>query len=458
MATIIFAITESISHYNASYKIANHLKKQGHRIVYVGDNNRREKEVLSQNFQFEIIYGGFFKSLQKSGKGNFFSRIGNLPGYMKTLIEYKKALIKGDEIKKLIDKFNPDLFIIDVFLGIHAVSIYKFKVKTILLQTYLATDKDKMVPPLNSDLIPDKTWINNFSIEFLWARHFLRKRFFNLLNKIILLGLDRNSMFKAVAKSNRYPNENINYKRAFHTGLSNVPELILGAREFDFPRDERPNRYFVGPMVEFDRRDVLYDDKYLEVILQKEINLDDEVEKPLIYCSLGTLNSQWCKNPEAFFKMLIDVFTIKKEYELFLSVGPDINPEKFTSLPDNVKVFKLVPQLDILERASLMITHGGINSINECVFLGVPMIVYPLSNEIDQPGNAARVEYHGIGIKGKIGKETTAGLINKIDKVLSDPSFKINITKMQSIYNSYGDVSKTLNIIESYILTDAEFA
>jgi UDP:flavonoid glycosyltransferase YjiC (YdhE family) len=33
-----------------------------------------------------------------------------------------------------------------------------------------------------------------------------------------------------------------------------------------------------------------------------------------------------------------------------------------------------VPQLEILERCSLFITHCGMNSINESVYYGCPMV------------------------------------------------------------------------------------
>ena len=36
-----------------------------------------------------------------------------------------------------------------------------------------------------------------------------------------------------------------------------------------------------------------------------------------------------------------------------------------------------MPQLDVLRRARLMISHGGFNSIQECARNGVPMIVFP---------------------------------------------------------------------------------
>jgi zeaxanthin glucosyltransferase len=279
---------------------------------------------------------------------------------------------------------------------------------------------------------------------------------FDLFHKIVFFGLDKNSLLHAVAKSSGLRGKYINHKRVFHPGIKNIPELVLCAREFDFPRKMRDRRYFVGPMVELDRRDVLYDRKYLDIMLEKDIetSLGNTDKRPLIYCSLGTLNAGWQRHAEKFFRTLIEAFSTQKQYQVVISIGTDIKPEIFDPLPDNINLFQLVPQLDILRRASLMITHGGINSINECVFLNIPMIVYPLNKDIDQRGNAARIEYHGMGLRGNIRDETSAGILEKINAVMTDPSYKKNVARMKEIYRSYDGAHMAADIIRSYLLED----
>jgi hypothetical protein len=282
MATIIFAIADSISHYNASYKIANKLTRRGHKIIYIGDSSNREKEVTGQGFQFEIIYNDYFKSFEAGGKKGYQHSISRFANYFRSLINYRKALVNGTEIAKLIDKLNPDLFIIDVFHFMHAAAIYKFNTRIVMLQTYVATDKDVRVPPLNSTVIPGKSIWNSIQIELLWLRIFLRRFFLDLFFKVFFLGLDKNGLTKTVLKKSGIDRKNLNFKRAFHPGFNNLTELILCASEFDFAREMRPNRHFVGPMVELDRRDVLYDARYLEVILEKELQCEDDAGKVLI--------------------------------------------------------------------------------------------------------------------------------------------------------------------------------
>jgi zeaxanthin glucosyltransferase len=48
----------------------------------------------------------------------------------------------------------------------------------------------------------------------------------------------------------------------------------------------------------------------------------------------------------------------------------------------------------------MVINHGGMNTIYECIMAEKPMIVFPLSLKTDQNGNAARVVFHEIGVRG----------------------------------------------------------
>ncbi|MGH8497829.1 MAG: glycosyltransferase, partial [Methylococcales bacterium] len=80
-----------------------------------------------------------------------------------------------------------------------------------------------------------------------------------------------------------------------------------------------------------------------------------------------------------------------------------------------------IPQLALLRRARMMITHGGTNTIKECVYFGVPMVSFPFG--ADHPGNTARVVYHGLGVKGDLRSLTVDSLRERVDAV--DRSFYI---------------------------------
>src|SRR5262249_46371389 len=53
------------------------------------------------------------------------------------------------------------------------------------------------------------------------------------------------------------------------------------------------------------------------------------------------------------------------------------------------------PQIELLKRATLTITHAGLNTALESLAQGVPMVAIPIG--YDQPGVAARIAHHGVG-------------------------------------------------------------
>lgn len=64
-------------------------------------------------------------------------------------------------------------------------------------------------------------------------------------------------------------------------------------------------------------------------------------------------------------------------------------------IPDGWLVRDYLPQVRLLEGASLAVTHGGNNSVTEAIGAGVPLLVLPFST--DQFAGAAAVERAGLG-------------------------------------------------------------
>lgn len=173
-----------------------------------------------------------------------------------------------------------------------------------------------------------------------------------------------------------------------HPELAQVPELILSPAEFDFPQSRRLGqsvRYYLGPSVDLRRKE---DDPF---DWQK---LDPT--KRLIVCSLGS-QSQTLLGAKNFFQVIINAVSDLTDCQLILVTGAHFVHD-FPRVPANVIVMPRVPLLQMIEKADVLITHGGFNTIKEGLLLGTPMIVFPFSN--DQPMNAARIAYHGLGLTG----------------------------------------------------------
>jgi MGT family glycosyltransferase len=108
--------------------------------------------------------------------------------------------------------------------------------------------------------------------------------------------------------------------------------------------------------------------------------------RPLVYVSFG---SQIYYQPE-LFRRLIDA--VAGEPMQLVASASDLDPG---SLPSNVLFRPYVPQLALLRRASLLVTHGGANSVMEAIACNVPLLIAPLCN--DQFHQAHFIERAGIG-------------------------------------------------------------
>jgi UDP:flavonoid glycosyltransferase YjiC (YdhE family) len=232
------------------------------------------------------------------------------------------------------------------------------------------------------------------------------------------------------------------------TSTSGVPTLILCPEEFDLPHPQSAAHvHYVEASIDIHRKEPQFP--------WNQVRED----KRLIYCSLGT-QSHWSypntsnesnqRIRKNFLQTVINTMVDKPEWQLILSIGDYRHALDFHSVPSNVLLFNSVPQIEILERASLMITTGGLNSIKECIFFGVPMIVFPSVG--DQHKNAECVVYHKLGLKGDM-ENVSEGLIHSlIDEATSNPIYRPKIEKMKRIFRRAESGGQAVTFIESALV------
>ncbi len=111
--------------------------------------------------------------------------------------------------------------------------------------------------------------------------------------------------------------------------------------------------------------------------------------RPLVYASLGTTRKA---DPEIYQRIASACAGL--DLQLVITLGGRRNLEAFANLSGDPIVVANAPQLDLLKRADLVITHAGPNTVLETLLSGLPMLALPLA--LDQPAVAARLEALGI--------------------------------------------------------------
>jgi NDP-glycosyltransferase len=199
-----------------------------------------------------------------------------------------------------------------------------------------------------------------------------------------------------------------------------------------FSRVEQLNIIFMPK--EFQPAGDTFDDRYLFVgpsILPRHEAPDFpfdrlNVEKPLLYISLGSI---FTNQPE-FYKQCFAAFT-DQDWQVVLSIGKRTDLAALDPVPENFLLSAYVPQLEILPRTQLFVTHAGTNSVLESMYFGVPMVLIPQQPE--QQLHAQRVVDMGLGIM--LEKETVNAttLREAVERVAHDPLYR---QRMQPIQQS----------------------
>ncbi len=161
--------------------------------------------------------------------------------------------------------------------------------------------------------------------------------------------------------------------------LARITQVPAG---FDFPRQDKDRYIYTGPWINSSKR------------VQPDFPWEELNDKLLIYAALGTLY-----NDQSTAYQIIAQACSQLDCQLVLSIGPHVPDEVLKDFQHQYPQFVFIrkaPQVELLQRAELFITHAGMNSTLEALQAGVPMVAIPIGN--DQPGVAARIRYHQVGI------------------------------------------------------------
>jgi MGT family glycosyltransferase len=184
-----------------------------------------------------------------------------------------------------------------------------------------------------------------------------------------------------------------------------------------------------------------FSDKYAFVgpsIRQSPVVLDERKSRKLIYISLGTVLNQ----NKDFYQNCIKAFT-DSSYDIMMSVGEKTEITSLGRISENFTVKNYVDQIAILQKADVFITHCGMNSVNESLYYGVPMVLLPLHSE--QGVVADRVAELGVGEKLKGNRPKY--LAKAVADVLGDPTYLENAQKLSENFRNAGGAIEAAGVI-----------
>ncbi len=132
-----------------------------------------------------------------------------------------------------------------------------------------------------------------------------------------------------------------------------------------------------------------------------------------------------------------------------MSIGKTLKKEQLGGGYNNFNIYNFVPQIEVLKRTDLFITHGGMNSTSEAMYFGVPLIVVP--QVANQPIVEKRIEDLELG--RVINKNNISSNIirNYANEILNNDRYKDNMMKMRTKVRQAGGEERAVELINDLL-------
>ena len=217
-------------------------------------------------------------------------------------------------------------------------------------------------------------------------------------------------------------------------GLSPLAQItqLPEALEFEVRGEKPAGLHYTGPFLDARQR------------AHVDFPWDRLDGRPLIYASLGTLQN----GSEALFRTITDA-CVGLNAQLVISVGGGLDPARLGPLAGDPLVVRYAPQLEILKRATLVITHAGLNTVLESLSEGVPLVAVPLGN--DQPGVAARLKARGACVVVSRHRLNPTRLRKAVLLVLQDAGYRKAAQVLQKAIRQMDGPNRAADLIEQML-------
>ena len=257
----------------------------------------------------------------------------------------------------------------------------------------------------------------------LWAK---------LRNQIAYYILDR-SCKPILDTINHYRRQwNLPPYRELYASSAHLAHVSQQPAAFDFPCPDLPSHFhYTGPFRNPSPCAI-------------DFPFEQLTGQPLIYASLGSV-----QNTKADLFRTIAAACEGLDVQLLIAHGGGISAEDAESFPGSPLVMEYVPQVEVLARASLTITHGGLNTVLDSLTHGVPLVAIPITFE--QPGTGARIRETGVGEVLPLKQLRVKRLRKAIQQVLTKASYAQNAARIQQSIREAGGVQRAADIIEQAV-------
>jgi zeaxanthin glucosyltransferase len=220
-------------------------------------------------------------------------------------------------------------------------------------------------------------------------------------------------------------------RKELHDCLSPLGTISQTISAFDFPRATSRTRVrAVGPIRNGPETG-------------GEFTLDIDEKRPFVYASLGTLQGHRATIFRKIAKACRDLGA-----QLLVTHCGQLSGKPAAAL-GATWVTDFAPQRAVLARADACVTHAGLNTVMDALEFGVPLLAIPIA--FDQPGVAARIVHHEVGLRLPRRWLTARQVRRALETLLYDRRFRRNAGAMGAHIRAAGGARTAVDVIESVL-------
>lgn len=394
MEKYVFLNVPTYGHVNPTLPVVQELVERGaHVVYYLTEEFRAAVEATGAIFRpYQSIMG----QMQPPTRGKGRARMG--PGALPLLLAAEGRQVLPQVLETLRAE-QPDVIVYDMMCLWGRIAVQVLQVPAILLHPSYATNE-----------------------RFSLFQHYEGT---SLLQPELLEQV-RDSLADLCAAYHIAP---FDMRQLFSHGES--LNIVFMPRAFQPAGETFDERFvFVGPAIQL-RQDAA------------PIPFERLGEQPVLYISLGTLFNQ---RPD-FFQLCFQAFE-GQPWQVVLSHGKHLDQATLGAVPDNFVLSPYVPQLEMLQRTSVFLTHGGMNSTMESLYYGVPMVVIP--QMLEQEVTAQRIVEFGLGVHLDEEDLTVEQLRAAVTHVQRDPTMVQRVHAMQQTVRTSGGYVRAADAIVDF--------
>ncbi len=411
---ILFVVPALYGHLAPSLPVAKHLIAKGHTVGYCSGPPAKDmvlKAGIDDFMPREKYHPAIMEATHVKNIYEYWSKLPKIfkPDIMKQIIE---------ELITAVETFKPDVLYLDTYDVLAETVAEKFGLPYAHASATVLLYFEKGIPPVGSGFdirTPRLNFFKNFYYLGRTVPHIL-KTYFN--EKKALKSIDPAWTRKNVSSVSpylfiMYTTDSIEYKRN-----SFIPQI-----------------FYVGPSI------LEPDESELPEFPWDKLNDD----RPMIYIATGTLFSEFYKD---FYKNTLEALAEENfpvPVQVVMAMGKQNLIDELGEIPSNFIVVPYAPQIKLLPKASVVVTHGGVNSVNETLVEGKPMLVVHCG--LDRIDMGKRIVHRESGLCFGHHETTVEKIRDAILQLLQDEKYKRNAEKIMQATNRCNGPDTAANLI-----------